>query len=144
MKKKIFYFTGAGDTGKTTKINTVAKWIIDTYKTPNTIGLDSGNLRRDTLGVLIINNLRIGINSSGDNLHEVTKIDTVNKDIDILICCSRTSGKGFQYIKKNYNYNNGWLEMQFRVNNLAPTNITGQTARDNRLIEDLKTWLIGL
>lgn len=144
MKRKIFYFKGSGNTGKTTKINTVAEWIINTYRIANTIGLDTTNLEKDTYGILTIGKLKIGINSAGDNKPEVSKIDNFAQEVDIIICSCRTKNGSFQHIRSNYNYAHGWLGVKLKVDNLASTDIAGQATRDTRLIEDLKTWLIGL
>ena len=75
--KKIFVLKGGNDSGKTTKINQVAEWIINTYSIPNTIGLDVLNYRKDTFGILTIGKLKIGINSACDNEFEVKKIDSL-------------------------------------------------------------------
>lgn len=55
--KKILILKGGNDSGKTTKINQVAEWIINTYSIPNTIGLDVMNYRKDTFGILTIGKL---------------------------------------------------------------------------------------
>jgi hypothetical protein len=145
--KKIFILKGGDDTGKTTKINQVAEWIITTYTVPNTIGLDITNYRKDTFGILTIGKLKIGINSAGDNEKEVKKIDSlINPDyeIDIIICACRTKGKGKKHILNNYNYGKGWLQKFINIEKFPKVDIANQTARDIRKINELKTWLIGL
>jgi hypothetical protein len=146
--KKIFILKGGNDCGKTTKINLLAEWIISSYSIPNTIGLDVTNYRKDTLGVLTIGKLKIGINSAGDNEGEVKRLDGLinnsNNDIDIIICACRTRGKGRQYLNNNYNYSNGWLQKFINIEKFPKVDVTNQTARDIRKIDELKTWLIGL
>lgn len=131
--KKIFILKGISGCGKTTKINTLAHWIINTYKIPNTIGLDPTNYLKDTFGVLTIGNLKIGINSAGDHENQVKKVDqlleisknNINEfdqlnvsNIDIIVCACRTRGKGRKHITKNYNYPNGWLQKFINVEKL--------------------------
>lgn len=151
--KKIFVLKGGNDSGKTTKINQVAEWIINTYSIPNTIGLDVLNYRKDTFGILTIGKLKIGINSAGDTEFEVKKIDSlfnsgINNDIhdgiDIIICACRTKGKGKKHILNNYNYTSGWLQKFINIEKFPKADIANQTARDLRKINELKTWLIGL
>lgn len=152
--KKIFVLKGGNNSGKTTKINQIAEWIINTYSIPNTIGLDVLNYRKDTFGILTIGKLKIGINSAGDTEFEVKKIDNlfnsdINNDIniidiDIIICACRTKGKGRKYILNKYNYSNGWLQKFINIEKFPKTDIANQTARDIRKINELKTWLIGL
>lgn len=150
--KKIFILKGKDGSGKTTKINTIAYWIIDTYKIPNTIGLDVTDYGKDTFGILTIGKLKIGINSAGDNEKEVKKLDKLIEnesennqiDIDIIICACRTKGKGRKYIIDNYNYSNGWLQKFINIDKFPKADIVNQNARDLRKFEELKTWLIGL
>lgn len=146
--KKIFILKGGNDCGKTTKINLVAEWIIKTYSIPNTIGLDITNYEKDTLGVLTIGKLKIGINSAGDTESEVKRIDRLMKMtdeyLDIIICACRTRGKGRKYIIDNYNYPKGWLQKFINIEKFPKTDIANQTARDIRKMIELKTWLTGL
>ena len=146
--KKIFILKGKGNTAKTTKINKIAQWIIDTYHCPNTIGLNTTDFEIDTLGVLNIGKLSIGINSSGDNLYEVQKIKELKGDEDnfpdIIICACRTKGAGFRYIRDNFNYSTGWLSVFINVEEFISTDIKSQTIRDSRIDDELKTWLVGL
>jgi len=155
--KKIFILKGISGCGKTTKINTIADWIINTYTIPNTIGLDPTNYLIDTFGILTIGKLKIGINSAGDHENQVKKIDKLvelslsnnqdsdsNNDIDIIICACRTRGKGRKHITKNYNYSKGWLQKFINVEKFNPSNILLETNRDKRIFDELKTWLVGL
>tara|TARA_R110000868_G_scaffold396876_1_gene669269 strand:+ start:9604 stop:10062 length:459 start_codon:yes stop_codon:yes gene_type:complete len=148
--KKIFVLKGKDGSGKTTKINTIADWIIKTYNVQNTIGLDVTNFQKDTFGILTIGKLKIGINSAGDNEGEVKKLDLLTEkhenelDVDIIICACRTKGKGRKYIVDNYNYSNGWLQKIINIDKFTSSDILSQNARDLRKIEELKTWLIGL
>ena len=146
--RKIFILKGKSETGKTTKINQIAEWIINNYKCPNSIGLNTSNYLQDTHGILTVNKLTIGINSAGDNLGEVKKIDNLNlhNDVrpDIILCTCRTKGKGRKHIKDNYNRATGWLSVIIGVEEFSKIDLKNQTARDTRVIEELKTWLIGL
>lgn len=145
--KKIFILKGVSNTGKTTKINQVAEWIITTYSVPNTIGLDITNYEINTWGVLTIGNLVIGFNSAGDNLNEIKKVDKIVRDfpnVDIIICACRTKGITYQHLYKNYIRRNGWLDTYINVDELLPTDIVNQQIRDNRIVRELETWLIGL
>lgn len=142
--RKLIVLKGAGDTGKTTKINTLANWIINTYSIPNTIGLYPGNLLKNTFGILTIKNLRIGINSSGDTLACVKKIEKIEKDCDIIICCCRTQGITYQYLYKNYNRRTGWIEIYLPCEKYPMSDVNNQNLRDIRIFEDLKCHLIGL
>jgi energy-coupling factor transporter ATP-binding protein EcfA2 len=148
--KKIFVLKGKDGSGKTTKINTIADWIIKTYNVQNTISLDVTNFQKDTFGILTIGKLKIGINSAGDNEGEVKKLDLLTDknenqiDVDIIICACRTKGKGRQYIINNYNYSNNWLQKFINIEKFPKADVAKQNARDLRKIEELKTWLIGL
>lgn len=142
--KRIIYLKGVSNTGKSTKINQIADWIINKYLIPNTIGLDVADLQKDTLGLLKVNNLVIGINTAGDDEKCIKQIDRIAHECDILICSCRTSGITYQHIYKNYNRISGWLETKIFVDKITPANITNQALRDADIIEELQTWLIGL
>lgn len=144
--KKIFILKGVSDTGKTTKINTIAQWIIENYGAENTIGLNIDNLEINTWGILKVGNLIIGINAAGDNEHEILKVDDLVKqfDIDIIICACRTKGITYQHLYKNYIRRNGWLDTYIDVNHLDKNDISGIQNRDTRILEELRTWLVGL
>lgn len=142
--KKLIVLKGVSNTGKTTKINTLANWIINTYSIPNTIGLDPGNLLKNTLGILTINNLGVGINSSGDTLACVKKVVAMAEDCDTMICCCRTKGITYQYLYKNYNRKTGWIEIYLPCEKYPMSNVNDQKLRDIRVLEDLKCHLIGI
>ncbi len=142
--KKIFILKGVSETGKTTKINTIANWIITNYKIPNTIGLDSLNFKKDSNGILTINKLNIGINSAGDNIGEIKKIDVFAPNVDIIVCACRTKGATYQHLYKNYTRPNGWLAVYINVDEFPKLDLVNQKIRDNRIIDELQTWLIGL
>lgn len=146
--KKIFVLKGKSETGKTTKINQTAEWIINYYSSTNTIGPTPLIYLEDTHGILMINNLSIGINSSGDDEWQVKKIDDLklsnNDSPDIIICACRTKGKGRKYINDNYSYSNGWLKVFIDVEEYSKSDFINQNLRDNRVLDELKTWLIGL
>jgi hypothetical protein len=144
--KKIFILKGNDNTGKTQKIKEIADWIITDYSVTNTIGLDMTIPKKDVHGVLTINKLKIGFNSAGDNLKEVKAIDKLllDNDIDIIICACRTKGASYQHLYKNYIRPTGWLDMYLNVEEYSKTDIVNQSARDLRVISELKAWLIGL
>lgn len=144
--RKIFVLKGVSNTGKTTKINTIADWIINKYGIPNTIGLNQNNLKEDTLGIMIINNLTIGFNSSGDTLSEVKKIEKLKEEDypDIILCACRTRGKGLKFLKNTFNYSNGWLPVYLKIDEFSKVDIVNQSKRDLQILDDLQTWLIGL
>lgn len=146
--KKIFILKGVSNTGKTTKINQIAEWIINTYSVANTIGLDVTDLEKNTWGVLIIGKLKIGINSAGDDENEIKKIDKLLKkfdnDIDIIICACRTKGISYQHLYKNYIRPKGWLDTYINVEEHNPTDLASQSARDIIIHNELKAWLTGL
>ena len=149
--KKIFILKGKSETGKTTKINQAAEWIIVNYGCSNTIGLDPTNLLKDSHGILTVNKLKIGINSYGDTESEVKKIDNLISKIpehtsvpDIIICSCRTRGKGRKHIINNYNKSTGWLRVFINVEEFSKTDLKNQKLRDTRILDELKAWLIGL
>lgn len=145
--KKIFVLKGKSETGKTTKINQIAEWIINNYGCVNTIGLNTSNYEKDTHGILVVNKLLIGINSSGDNETEVRKIDNLFiNDImpDIVICSCRTKGKGRKYLNDNYNRSKGWLKVFINVEEFNKADLKNQASRDINILSELKSWLIGL
>jgi len=142
--KKIFILKGNPNTGKTTKINTIADWIINNYSIPNTIKLDPADFKLDTHGILTIKKLTIGINSAGDDFESVRKIDDIAINSDIILCACRTKGITYQHIYKNYNFATGWLDKIIYVEEYLPTQTIDIYNRDLRIIEELKTWLIGL
>lgn len=146
--KKIFILKGVANTGKTTKINQIAEWIINSYSVANTVGLDVTDLEINTWGVLTIGKLKIGINSAGDNEGEIKKIDELlnkfDNDIDIIICACRTKGISYQHLYKNYIRPKGWLDTYINVEEYKPTEVAKQSARDARIFNELKVWLTGL
>jgi hypothetical protein len=142
--KRIIVLKGISNTGKTTKINQISDWIIRKYAIPNTIGLDITNFEKDTIGILKINNLLVGINTAGDDDECIKQIDAIAPNCDILICSCRTQGVTYQHIYKNYNRSSGWLETIIYVNKINPSNLASQAIRDLGIIDELQTWLIGL
>ncbi|GAO31728.1 hypothetical protein [Geofilum rubicundum] len=146
--KKIFILKGKNDTGKTIKINRIAEWIINNHGATNTINFDSNDLKNDINGVLEVSNLTIGINSSGDNLMEVRKIERLKSEIgeypDILLCACRTKGKGRKYIDNNFNYSKGWLKIYIDVKEHNSASTEKQMIRDERIIAEMQAWLTGL
>ena len=146
--KKIFVLKGKSKTGKTSKINQIAEWIIRNYGSPNTIGLNTSNYLDDTNGILIVKKLSIGINSAGDNEWEVKKIDNLKLlnggSPDIIVCASRTKGKGRRHINNNYNYSTGWLKVFIDVEEYSKGDLKNQNLRDARVIDELQSWLTGL
>lgn len=149
--KKIFILKGKSETGKTTKINQIAEWIIVNYGCSNTISFDPTNLLKDTHGILTIKKLTIGINSPGDTEAEVKKVDNLISKFtenpsapDIIICSCRTKGKGRKHLVNNYNKSNGWLRVFINVEEYPQTELKNQKLRDIRILGELKTWLIGL
>lgn len=141
--RRIIIIRGVHDTGKTTKVNDIAEWIIGKYGIENTL---VENKNGDILGVLRVDNLIIGLNSSGDNLAEVEKIrqlkDGEDNYPDIIICASRTKGAPHNYFKENFGYNNGWLKVYHNVRKLNTDD--ERKIRDERIIEEIKTRLIGV
>lgn len=142
--KKILILKGVSNTGKTTKINTIAKWIMNTYGAPNTIGLDPNNLLKNTLGILTVKNFRIGINSAGDSLKCVKKTEAIEQNYDILICCCRTRGITYQYFYKNYKRSNGWIDIYLNCEQYSSNAVKQQHLRDSTILNELKVHLIGL
>ncbi|GGH72044.1 hypothetical protein [Phaeocystidibacter marisrubri] len=148
--KKIFILKGISNTGKTTKINQTVDWIITNYGCPNTVGYDPNNLEKDTFGVLTINNLTIGINSSGDDEYQVKKVDNLKtttgelESPDIIICSCRTRGKGRRHLTSQYGRSNGWLHVFINVEEIDKSDPTRRQNRDARILDELQTWLTGL
>lgn len=142
--KRIIILKGVSNTGKTTKINQIADWIIRKYDIPNTIGLDVTDFGKDTIGLLKVNKLVIGINTAGDDDVCIKQIDMIAPKCNILICSCRTKGVTYQHIYKNYNRISGWLETIIFVDKINPTSAAKQSIRDAGVIDELQTWLIGL
>ncbi|MBO6516837.1 MAG: hypothetical protein JJ975_09840 [Bacteroidia bacterium] len=144
--RKIIVLRGKANTGKTTKINQIAQWIITNYQPAGEIDLDLSDLTKDSKCVLVINNISIGIFSKGDVFWDVKNIDSLllegGTPPDIIICSCRTRGKGYQHIVKNYNYSNGWLSAFVYVQEFS--DIEAQVSRDSRILNEIKTRLTGL
>jgi len=142
--KQILIIKGVSNTGKTTKINEIANWIITTYGVPNTIGLDPLDLEKNTFGILIFKNLKIGINSAGDDLASVKKIERIQEECDIIICCCRTKGETYQFLYKNFIRSKGWIDIYFDAPTFASHAISKQADRDDLIVNGIKCCLIGL
>ena len=147
--KRIILLKGVSNTGKTTKINTIADWIIRKYNIPNTIGLDITDFGKDTTGLLTIGKLTIGkltigINTAGDNAECIKQIDALAPLCDILLCSCRTKGITYQHIYKNYYRSKGWLRTKIKVEKITPPNAVSQAIRDADIVEELKIRLTGL
>jgi hypothetical protein len=146
--RKIFILKGKSNTGKTSKINRIVDWIINTHGAPNTVNFDLNKFEKDVFGVLEVKNLTIGINSSGDNQEEVQNIERLKLDCDeypdIILCACRTKGKGRRYLDSNFNYAKGWLKVYFDVKEYNSVSIEKQMTRDERIVAEIKTWLTGL
>jgi hypothetical protein len=140
--RHLILLRGVDDTGKTTKINRIAQRIINNHGAANTIGLDPSNLRINTFGILSVGNLRIGINSAGDNQAEVEKSEKIRNAVNILICACRTKGKPFRYFDSYL-----WPEWFTNILNVPwhrPSDVSAQASRDANLLESLRLLLTGL
>ena len=142
--KKMFTLKGASSCGKSSKIKEIAEWIRDNYS-PIVLGINFNDL--DILGVLQVGKLKIGFVGAGDNKDCVMGADEIlnkNPDIDIIINCCRTKGESYQYINSTYNYTNGWIGKYIDVERYEANEKIKQQQRDNRIIEEIKSWLLGI
>ncbi|WP_315016677.1 hypothetical protein [Capnocytophaga leadbetteri] len=141
--KKMFTLRGASSCGKSSKIKVIAKWIINNY-TPIISKIDFND--SDILGVLQVGKLKIGFVSAGDNKECVMGADKIlqeNPDIDIIINCCRTKGETYQYIKSKY-YDKGWIGKYIDVEKFDANDNKKQKQRDDKIIEEIKSWLLGI
>lgn len=127
------------NTGKTTNINKIIEWIIETYNCPNTLEYTGDN----ALGVLKVGNLTIGINGAGDNPDEIHKLELLKNEEypDIILCCCRTKGYTRKYILKHFNREKGWLRVFINLERYAEPQ---RAEQDQRIQEDVKGWILGL
>ena len=142
--KKMFTLKGVSSCGKSSKIKAIAEWIRDNYN-PKVLGINFNDW--DILGVLQVGKLKIGFVSAGDNKECVMGADKIlqeNPDIDIIINCCRTKGETYQYINSKYNYNNGWIGKYIDVEKFDANEVTKQQQRDDKIIEEIKSWLLGI
>ena len=140
----MFTLKGVSSCGKSSKIKAIAEWIEDNYH-PKVLGIDFND--RDILGVLQVGKLKIGFVGAGDNEECVKGADKILQqypDIDIIINCCRTRGKTYQYINSTYSYNNGWIGKYIDVEKFKANEVTKQQQRDNKIIEEIKSWLLGI
>ena len=141
--KKMFTLRGASSCVKSSKIKVIAKWIINNY-TPIISKIDFND--SDILGVLQVGKLKIGFVSAGDNKECVMGADKIlqeNPDIDIIINCCRTKGETYQYIKSKY-YDKGWIGKYIDVEKFDANDNKKQKQRDDKIIEEIKSWLLGI
>ena len=142
--KKMFTLKGVSSCGKSSKIKAIAEWIRDNYN-PKVLGIDFNDW--DILGVLQVGKLKIGFVGAGDNEECVKGADEILQqypDIDIIINCCRTKGETYQYINSTYSYDNGWIGKYIDVERYEVNEEIEQEQRDNRVIEEIKTWLLGI
>lgn len=72
---------------------------------------------KNTFGILTINHLNIGINSAGDDLESVKKIERTQNECDIIIGCCRTKGILINFfIKIIPGVRAGWLSILILIN----------------------------
>lgn len=144
--KKMFTLRGVSDTGKTTKVKQIAQWVINNYSVTNPHNIDT--TKREIIGVLEVNKLRIGFISAGDDLAQVKKVEQLisenESDIDIIVNACRTRGAGRRYLENNFNKKNGWLSVNIYVKPLNASQAAQQISRDIEIIDELKSWLTGL
>lgn len=142
--KKMFTLRGASSCGKSSKIKAIAEWIRDNYS-PIVLGINFNDL--DILGVLQVGKLKIGFVGAGDNEECVKGADEILQqypDIDIIINCCRTKGETYQYINSTYSYNNGWIGKDIYVEKFDANDNKRQKQRDDKIIEEIKSWLLGI
>lgn len=141
--KRIIILRGVENTGKSTKINQLADWIVEKYKIEYTLIKDRYG---DIHGILKIENLAIGFNSSGDWITQVQQIEKLKNELgvypDIIICASRTRGCTHDYFNENFGYSNGWLKVYHTVKRFQDLELRNR--RDKRIVEEVQTRLIGL
>ena len=140
----MFTLRGASSCGKSSKIKAIAEWIRDNYS-PIVLGINFNDL--DILGVLQVGKLKIGFVGAGDNEECVKGADEILQqypDIDIIINCCRTKGETYQYINSIYSYNNGWIGKDIYVEKFDANDNKRQKQRDDKIIEEIKSWLLGI
>ncbi|NWO30057.1 hypothetical protein [Capnocytophaga sp. oral taxon 903] len=142
--RKMFTLRGASSCGKSSKIKAIAEWIRDNYNLEvSGINFDDS----DILGVLQVGKLKIGFVSAGDSEECVKGADEILQqypDIDIIINCCRTKEKSYKYINSTYNYANGWIGKYIDVERYEANEKIKQQQRDNKIIEEIKSWLFGI
>ena len=135
--KKMFTLRGASSCGKSSKIKAIAEWIRDNYS-PIVLGINFNDL--DILGVLQVGKLKIG----EECVKGADEILQQYPDIDIIINCCRTKGETYQYINSTYSYNNGWIGKDIYVEKFDANDNKRQKQRDDKIIEEIKSWLLGI
>lgn len=99
-------------------------------------------MQQDSLGILTIENMKIAINSKGDDLASVKDIEKIGyQDADIIVCSCRSKGKSSKYIDKKFNQYTGYVTYYMYMGERI-TNENKDTL--NFFITRLKALLIGL
>ncbi|HEX6648395.1 MAG TPA: hypothetical protein VF075_02610 [Pyrinomonadaceae bacterium] len=110
--KKLIALKGVRDVGKSQTIRTVDELLRDKYS--NATVEHELRTRAELRVVLSINGVRIGIESTGENISRIQEsFDLfVNLGCDVIICATRTSGKTVTAVKALSDYEVVWLEQR--------------------------------
>lgn len=146
--KRIIVLKGKENTGKSSKIVELYKWMIDNFDCNYEGRIKEKN--GDIFGTIDIGTLTIGFNSAGDNEEEVKRIDDLlklplpNKEPHIIICACRTKGKPYWYLRDNYSNSSEYLTHFIRLRAYPSAETESIKKRDDRILNELKTLLIGI
>ncbi len=142
---KMFTLRGVSKSGKSDKVKRIADHIISNYPTVINFGIDTS--KGDIHGVLQMKKFKIGLVSAGDDfscVSEIERLIKIHNDIDLVINTCRTKGITRKYLHDNYNYSSGWLVKNIYVERYDPFDSVSQGNRDIRILDELKSWIIGL
>lgn len=98
---KILLVVGKSNIGKTTVLNMLIEELKKIEYKVNMI--EENNV--DKVVKCIKGNFSIGINTQGDDLDSVNKVEKI-KDCDLIICACRTKGETMNFFVNNYNNEN--------------------------------------
>lgn len=134
--KRIIVVKGGKETGKTSVLNTVVRWMIETYQLENTVGFDVNDIRKDTFGVFTINAQKIGVDTSGEDESKIEEL--VSLGCDVILCACLTEGNRYQHLLSKYPYSKGFLVTPVEAVKVLPILISSTNLMK---VKEVKDWV---
>ncbi|MDE9557900.1 hypothetical protein KKJ06_21555 [Xenorhabdus bovienii] len=109
--KSMLALKGAGDTGKTETLTL----LIELLKSLDGVKCEKHKFKKESVAIFVINNIRIGISTSGDIESVLDKKvrEFIVSDCNVIVCATRTFGVTVEAIKalaREYQYSLEWID----------------------------------
>ena len=137
--KKAIALKGVAKIGKSQTIRTVDELL--RVKHPGAIVEHEYRTRVELRVVLSINGVKIGIETTGENIKRINEsFDVfVNLGCEVIICATRTTGKAVKAVNALPGYEVVWFEQQTQSNPMEQ--VLGNLAMAGQIVEETEKYI---